>query len=142
MNDNILKVGDNAHNVEQLVGEKQQVDMLLQKTISHLTVIDSTVIGLLASLCDTHRQPLPKFALTVAGASLLFLSLVAGIYCMWRYYITKLRIYCELEEASMSGLPDYGRHQIPYGRHFVKAARFCPVGLIVGLLFLLVSLLL
>lgn len=140
MTDTILKVGDNTSNVEQLTAKKQNVDILLQKLVSHLTVIDSTVIGLLTALCDTHQQPLQKETLLAVGASLLFLSLVAGIYCMCRYYITMLKIYCALEGESKKDRPNYGSHEISYGRYFVHAAIFCPVGLCVGLLSLLVSL--
>ena len=93
MTDTILKVGDNTSNVEQLTDKKQNVDMLLQKLVSHLTVIDSTVIGLLTALCDTHQQPLQKVTLLAVGASLLFLSLVADIYCMCRYYQYSVNSY-------------------------------------------------
>lgn len=140
MTDTIFKVGDNTSNVEQLTAKKQNVDMLLQKLVSHLTVIDSTVIGLLTALCDIHQQPLQKVILLAVGASLLFLSLVAGIYCMCRHYITMLKIYCVLEGESKRDRPNYGSHEMSYGRYFAHAAIFCPVGLCVGLLSLLVSL--
>ena len=134
-----LNLGDNFSMLSQLADEKQQVDMLLQNLVRHLTVIDSTVIGLLAALGDIPQQSPRRILLTAIGASLLFLSLLAGIYSMWRYYVTRLKIYSELERASRTN-HDVGLHDQSYGYLFVPITLFCPTGLALGLLLLLAGL--
>lgn len=83
----------------QLVELKEQVEQKLQSLLRHLTLIDSTVLGILSAFHDERSGCTYTHLLPVAGSALLFLSLLSGLYCMWQGYRTSQKSLTRLFRA-------------------------------------------
>lgn len=129
---NVLKV------IGDLVNRKVQT---LQSLHRHLTMLSSTLLGILA-VFGRKELSTPLFhCLITFGATALFLCLLSGIYCLWQYY--KL-----LDKAGKMQAENYrqrGKVRAEFVEHpkiFEHIAKFCPISFCVGVLFLLVAILL
>lgn len=72
--------------MKELAENQSQTEGLLLKLLSYLTMLDATVLGLLAALCDRPQSSRCILVLTTLGVLLLSLALAGGVAYMFRYY--------------------------------------------------------
>lgn len=117
----------------QLHNIRQDLERRHQALIRHLTTLDATILGILAVFLDKQQTSLFPLSPTVVGTSLLFLSLVSGIYYICTIHRQAVKVYrhlcAEVEGVSHSHL---SAADSPFGSEF--AALFCPISLCLGLL--------
>lgn len=122
----------------QLHNIRQDLERRHQALIRHLTTLDATILGILAVFLDKQQTSLFPLSPTVVGTSLLFLSLVSGIYYICMIHRQAVKVYrhlcAEVEGVSHSHL---SAADSPFGSEF--AALFCPISLCLGLLSFLVG---
>ncbi|MEO4830376.1 hypothetical protein [Bacteroides uniformis] len=99
----IIKIDPNKDKDEQYLSQltelKEQVEQRLLSLLRHLTLIDSTVLGILSVFHDTQSENIRIHYLLAAGSWLLFLSLLSGLYCMWQGYRTSRKSLLHLYQA-------------------------------------------
>ena len=117
----------------QLHNIRQDLERRHQALVRHLTTLDATILGILAVFLDKQQTSLFPLSPTVVGTSLLFLSLVSGIYYICTIHRQAVKVYrhlcAEVEGVSHSHL---SAADSPFGSEF--AALFCPISLCLGLL--------
>lgn len=124
--------------LRQSLEMRSELDHQRQSLIQHLTTLDATLLGLVAVFHDKFQTVLFPPSLTATGVILLFLSLVLGIYYLCMAYRVNETIYCQFAEAVEKGsFLKNGSVDAPFGTLF--AARFCPIFLCLGTLFLLIG---
>lgn len=128
--------------MKELIENQSQTEGLLLKLLSHLTMLDATVLGLLAALCDRPQSSRCILVLTTLGVLLLFLALAGGVAYMFRYYSLQITIYNNRYQELTREDPDYEESSEDIPMKYIVSALFCPIGSVAGLLFLLLSFLL
>ena len=117
----------------QLHNIRQDLERRHQALVRHLTTLDATILGILAVFLDKQQTSLFPLSPTVVGTSLLFLSLVSGIYYICTIHRQAVKVYrhlcAEVEGVSHSHL---SAADSPFGSEF--AALFFPISLCLGLL--------
>ena len=122
----------------ELINRRAQI---LESLHRHLTMLSSTLLGILAVFGGAASERLMIRWLTGLGALSLFLSLLSGIYCIWQYYrihdrSVKLQVRRYLEEGAI------GVELVRFPKLYETAAIFCPAIFCVGVLFLLAGVIL
>lgn len=77
----------------QLHNIRQDLERRHQALICHLTTLDATILGILAVFLDKQQTSLFPLSPTVVGTSLLFLSLVSGIYYICMIHRQAVKVY-------------------------------------------------
>lgn len=126
----------------ELIDDELQLERIRLKLLSHLTTIDATVLGLLAALCDRPLQDQYILLATVLGVLTLFLALVGGIVYMCQYLSQRTAIHNNRYQELTRENPDYEEKPEDIPAFGMLGALFCPIGSVLGLFFLLLSLLL
>ena len=103
----------------QLHNIRQDLERRHQALIRHLTTLDATILGILAVFLDKQQTSLFPLSPTVVGTSLLFLSLVSGIYYICTIHRQAVKVYrhlcAEVEGVSHSHL---SAADSPFGSEF------------------------
>lgn len=129
--------GSTGEKHEQMLRQKILMEQRRRELTYHLTTLDATVLGIVTVFHDRVPSTQPLRFLMVVGVSLLFLSLLSGVYYIRRTLKEDETVYRLLCER-------FGE-EIPAGdsdRSLPLAARIpgalCPIGFCLGLLSLLV----
>nr|DAO18631.1 MAG TPA: hypothetical protein [Caudoviricetes sp.] len=108
----------------------------LESLHRHLTMLSSTLLGILAVFgVGASASPLFRWAI-VLGATSLFLCLLSGIYCMWQYYrVLDRLVKIQAEQYRKTG--KCRTESAVFPKLYGFAATFCPAIFCIGVLFLL-----
>ena len=123
---------DAVKTMTELINRRAQT---LESLHRHLTMLSATLLGILAVFgAGGSGSPLFRWAIFL-GATSLFLCLLSGIYCMWRYYIVLDRgVKIQAENFQKHG--KVRTELVKFPRHFGAVAIFCPAIFCIGVLFL------